>query len=148
MKSTEGKIGRVFVLRLDDGDTIPVCIEQFAIEKGITHAQVILIGGIGKGQVVSGPRYSDVMPPEAMLIPVDGAHDVLGVGIVAPGAAGKPGLHMHAALGRSGQTLTGCLQAGVETWLIGEVIVYEIIGAGAARIPDAASGFSLLEVGS
>ena len=145
MKFTEGTIGRIFIIRLDDGDRVPTCIEKFAAEKRLTHAQVIMVGGADKGQVVSGPRYTDVMPPEPMLIPLDGAHEVLGVGLLAPSAEGNPELHMHAALGRFGQTVTGCLRAGVETWLVGEVIIFEICGAKASRISDPISGFALLE---
>ena len=147
MKATEGKLGRVFVLRLEDGDKIPDCIERFAEEKGISAGQVILVGGIGGGQVVVGPRYSDRMPPDPMLLPVDGAHEVVGVGVLAPGKDGKPVLHIHAALGRSGQTLTGCLRPGVDTWLVGEVVIYEITGASVKRILDPRSGFALLEIG-
>lgn len=147
MRSSEGKIGRIFVIRLDDGDKVPGCIEQFAQEKGITHGQAIMVGGIGGGQVVTGPRFSDIMPPEPMLIPVDGAHEVVGVGVLAPDEDKKVVLHMHAALGRSGQTVTGCLRPGVNTWLVGEVILIEICGAVASRLPDSASGFSLLEPG-
>ncbi|MBW2331673.1 MAG: DNA-binding protein [Deltaproteobacteria bacterium] len=83
-----------------------------------------------------------------MLLPVDGAHEVVGVGVLAPGQDGKPVLHIHAALGRSGQTLTGCLRPGVTTWLVGEVILYEILGAKAARVMDKVSGFALLEPGA
>ncbi len=32
MKFSEGRIGRVFILRLEDKDKIPECIEQFADE--------------------------------------------------------------------------------------------------------------------
>ena len=35
MKASEGKIGRVFVVRLEDGDVVPDCIERFAAEKSI-----------------------------------------------------------------------------------------------------------------
>jgi predicted DNA-binding protein with PD1-like motif len=145
MKASEGQIGRVFVMRLEDGDVVPDCIEHFAQEKGISVGHVILIGGVGSGEVVVGPRDSDKMPPEPMLLPVDGAHEVVGVGIIAPDEDGKPVLHIHAALGRSGQTMTGCLRPGVKTWLVGEAIIYEIVGAKAARLPDKASGFELLE---
>jgi predicted DNA-binding protein with PD1-like motif len=145
MQYTEGKIGRVFVIRLEDGDRLPACIEEFALQKGLTHGQIVLVGGIGKGQVVVGPRYSDVMPPEPMLVPLDGAHEVVGVGILAPGPDGKPTLHLHAALGRSGKTTTGCLRPGVETWLVGEAIIYELVDVKAQRLYDKASGFSLLE---
>jgi len=34
MKACEGKIGRVFVVRLEDGDVVPECIERFARKKG------------------------------------------------------------------------------------------------------------------
>jgi predicted DNA-binding protein with PD1-like motif len=124
MKASQGSIGRVFVIRLEDGDVVPECIERFAREQGVAVAHAILIGGIGGGQVVVGPRYSDRMPPEPVLLPVDGAHEVVGVGVLAPGEDGQPVLHIHAALGRSGSTLTGCLRPGVTAWLVGEVILY------------------------
>jgi uncharacterized protein len=145
MKASEGRIGRVFVIRLEDGDVVPRCIERFAEEKGVSVGHAILVGGIGGGDVVVGPRHSAERPPEPMLLPIDGAHEVVGVGVLAPNEAGKPALHIHAALGRSGQTMTGCLRQGVTTWLVGEVILYEILGADVARIQDKQSGFELLE---
>lgn len=146
MKASEGKIGRVFVIRLEDGDVIPGCIEHFAAEQGISVGHVILVGGIGGGEVVVGPRHSDERPPQPMLLPVDGAHEVAGVGVIAPGEDGKPVLHIHAALGRSGQTISGCLRLGVTTWLVAEAILYEITGVEATRVMDKESGFALLEI--
>ena len=148
MKASEGRVGRVFVIRLDDGDVVPGCIERFAQEKGISVGHVILVGGIGEGEIVVGPRRSEERPPQPMLLPIDSAHEVLGVVVIAPGEDGKPVLHIHAALGRSGQTMSGCLRPGVTTWLVGEVILYEITGAEVARIRDEESGFALLEVGT
>ena len=146
MKATEGRLGRVFVLRLENSDVVPACIERFAEEKSIKVGHVILIGGVDCGEVVVGPRDSHERPPDPMLHPLDGAHEVAGVGVLAPGEDGKPVLHMHAALGRSGQTVTGCLRPGVTTWLVGEVILYEILGTQAARLMDEESGFKLLEI--
>ncbi|MFC1995756.1 PPC domain-containing DNA-binding protein [Chloroflexota bacterium] len=146
MKASEGKIGRVFVMRLEDGDMIPECIERFADENGISVGHVILVGGIGGGEVVVGPRRSNESPPEPILLPVNNAHEVVGVGIIAPGEDGKPILHIHAALGRSGQTMTGCLRPGVKTWLVGEAILYEMTGVDVSRISDMKSGLELLEV--
>ena len=145
MKVSEGRIGRVFVIRLEDGDVVPDCIEDFAGQQGVSVAQVIMVGGIGGGQVVVGPRRSDQMPPEPMLLPVDGAHEVAAVGVLAPGENDKPILHIHAALGRSGGTLSGCLRPGVTTWLVAEVILLEILGSTAKRVADQATGFALLE---
>ena len=147
MKACQGKMGRVFVIRLEDGDVVPGCIERFAEENGVSVGHAVLVGGVGGGEVVVGPRCSQEMPPQPMLLPVDGAHEVVGVGVLAPDEDGKPVLHIHAALGRSGQTMSGCLRPGVETWLVGEVILCEILGVKAARVRDAESGFSLLEPG-
>lgn len=145
MKASEGRTGRVFVIRLEDGDVIPDCIEHFAAENGVSVGHVILVGGIGEGEVVVGPRRSEERPPDPMLLPVENAHEVVGVGVLAPGQAGKPILHIHASLGRSGQTMTGCLRPGVRTWLVGEVILYEILDTTAVRLVDKESGFELLE---
>ena len=145
MRASEGRPGRVFVIRLEHGDVLPDCIERFAEEKGISVGHVVLVGGIGEGEVVVGPRRSDERPPEPMLLPVDGAHEVAGVGVLAPGEDGRPVLHIHAALGRSGKTTTGCLRPGVKTWLVGEAIIHEILDANVMRIKDAESGFALLE---
>jgi predicted DNA-binding protein with PD1-like motif len=145
MKACEGRTGRVFVMRLEDGDVVPECIERFAQERGVSVGQAILIGGIGGGQVVVGPRRSDEMPPDPMLLPVDGAHEVVGVGVLAPNQEGKPVLHIHGALGRSGATLTGCLRPGVTAWFVAEVVLIEILGTPAVRVRDPKSGFTLLE---
>ena len=146
MKAREGHLGRVFVIRLEEGDMVPECIERFAEEKEISVGHVILIGGIGGGEVVVGPRNSEERPPQPMCLPVDGVHEVMGVGVLAPGEDGKPVLHIHAALGRARKTMTGCLRLGVTTWLVGEVIIYEITGADVAHVRDKESGFELLEV--
>jgi len=148
MKACEGQIGRVFMIRLEDGDTVPACIERFAEENRVSAGHVILVGGIGSGEVVVGPRRSEERPPQPMLLPIDGAHEVVGVGILAPGEDGKPILHIHAALGRAGKTTSGCLRPGVKTWLVGEVILYEILGVDAVRIKDKDTGFELLELGA
>ena len=147
MKACQGKMGRVFVIRLEHGDVVPGCIERFAEENGVSVGHAVLVGGIGGGEVVVGPRCSQEMPPQPMLLPVDGAHEVVGVGVLVPDEDGKPVLHIHAALGRSGQTMSGCLRPGVETWLVGEVVLYEILGVKAVRVRDGESGFSLLEPG-
>lgn len=146
VKASEGSVGRVFILRLDDGDTIPDCIERFATDKRINTAQVILLGGIGGGKVVVGPENSANMPPKPIMLPVDEAHEVMAVGLIAADEGGKPVLHVHGALGRAGHTLIGCLRPGVATWLVGEAIVVELLGTTAIRRLDEKSGFTLLEI--
>lgn len=145
MKASEGRMGRIFVIRLEDGDIVPDCIEQFAEENGVSHGQVFLIGGIGEGEIVVGPRQSEELLSEPMLLPIDGAHEAVAVGVLAPTEKGRPVLHIHGALGRSGQAVAGCLRHGVKTWFLGEVILYEILEAAVTRITHPLTGWEMLE---
>jgi predicted DNA-binding protein with PD1-like motif len=52
---SEGRIGRIFVLRLGDGDRIPDAIETFARDRGIGSALVTALGGLENGRLVVGP---------------------------------------------------------------------------------------------
>ena len=51
-------------MRFEDGDVVPDCIERFAEEKGISTEHVVLIGGVGGGEIVVGPRNSKERPPQ------------------------------------------------------------------------------------
>ena len=70
------------------------------------------------------------------------------MGVIAPNEDGKPVLHIHASLGRSGKTTTGCLRPGVKTWLVGEAILHEVLDVDVVRKKDTRSGFDLLEIGT
>jgi predicted DNA-binding protein with PD1-like motif len=54
---------------------------------------------------------------------------------------------MHAAAGREGRATVGCTRAGVDVWLVGEVVLLEIVGPEARRRKDPKTGFQLLTVG-
>lgn len=64
MKASEGKLGRIFLIRLEDGDDPTEAIERFAREKDIQAAQVFGI-----------------------------ANQAL-TGIIVPGEDGRPGLRL------------------------------------------------------
>ena len=146
MKSCEGNIGRVFVLRLEHGDVVPDCIEQFAREKKVLYGYAIMVGGVDSGQIVAGPRNSAARPLEPIFVPINDAHDIAAVGVLAPDESGQPVLHVHGTMGRSANTLSGCLRPEVTTWLIGEAILYEITGVKMVRLKDRVTGFELLEI--
>ncbi len=146
MRWSEGKIGRVFVLRLEDGDRIPECIESFAQEKRISHAMCILVGGVEDGgTIVAGPVDGESMPPVPVLFELKGVHEILALGTIFPDQKGKPSLHMHAALGRQGVASVGCTRPGIEVWKLGEVILLEITESTAYRLLDPATGFEMME---
>jgi predicted DNA-binding protein with PD1-like motif len=146
MRYSEGKVGRVFVLRLEDGDRLPAAIESFAQKHGVLRGMCILVGGIeGGGKIVVGPEDSRAMPPVPMFLKLAGVHEIAGVGTLFPDEKGKPVLHMHAALGRKSKTRSGCIRPGIHVWKIGEVILLEILENRAHRKKDAETGFELLE---
>jgi len=144
MQYSEGTIGRVFTLRLEDGERVPDCIEQFAKEHDIMVAHCTLIGGIDKGNIVVGPEDGDAPVIEPMLFPIEAAHEVAAMGTLFPNEDGVPVLHMHAALGRDGKTHTGCIRPGLDVWLVGEVIIMEILNTDMLRKKDTKSGLTLL----
>lgn len=147
MRYNEGHIGRVFVLRLEEGERLPEVIENFALEKGVVRAMAILLGGIQDGsRVVVGPeagRGQEIVPLVHVL---SGIQEILAVGTIFPDEHGNPVLHMHGASGREGGATVGCTRAGVTVWLVGEVILLEILGSTAGRKKDPASGLTLLSV--
>ncbi len=146
MHYTEAKFGRVFVLRLHDGDHLPDVLESFAEEKKVSSALCFLVGGIkDKGRVVVGPKNGDVLPVEPVVTILSGVHEVCGVGTIFLNEEGKPKLHMHASFGRGEKTITGCVRKGMDVWRIGEVVVLELAGATAERVMDKETGFELLE---
>lgn len=144
MQYSEGTLGRIFTLRLENGERIPDVIEQFAKEHDIKRAYCTLLGGIDGGNLVVGPEDGAATNITPLLHPVDGAHEAAAVGTIFPDENGTPMLHMHAALGRDGKTRTGCIRPGLDTWLVGEVVIMEIIGNDMVRKIDPKTGLKLL----
>ncbi len=144
MRVSQGRLDRVFVLRLEDGDIVPDCIERFASERGVNEAFCALLGGIGGGRLVVGPEDRDAEPVIPMLETVLNVHEAVAFGTIFPGEQGVPTLHMHAALGRGNQTLTGCVRKGIEVWKIAEVVILEIQGTELKRRVDPRTGFEVL----
>jgi predicted DNA-binding protein with PD1-like motif len=146
MKYSQTRPGRVFVIRLEDGDILHEAIEAFAGEHGIRAATVIAVGGIDKGsKLIVGPegdgRVSPVIPMELVLTDV---REVTGTGTLFPDESGTPILHMHLACGRNDHTVTGCSRHGVRVWHVLEVILTELVDCTAIRALDPATGFKLM----
>ena len=147
MDFTEAKLGRIFILRLHQGDRIHEAVEKFAAEKKVASAMCFFLGGAeDKSKVVVGPKDGAAMPPDPMVTLLRGVHEGCGVGTIFTDQQGKPKLHMHASFGRNDEAVTGCIRMGVEVWQIGEVAIFELTGSSAKRVKDKATGFEFLEV--
>ena len=148
MKYSEAKFGRVFVLRLEDGEILHQVIERFAQDHRIEAAAVIAVGAADRGStLVVGPAERDPRPVNPMVRLLDEAHEIAGVGTLFPNERGEPMLHMHAAAGRAEKTTTGCVRKGVKIWQIAEVVIFELRNSNAVRRLNPELGFELLEPG-
>lgn len=147
MDYTEGKLGRVFVLRLYQGERIHEVVEKFASENRVSSGLCFFLGGAeDKSKVVVGPKDGAAFPPEPMVTLLRGVHEGCGVGTIFVDEQGKPKLHMHASFGRNDNSTTGCVRLGVDVWQIGEVVILELVGASAKRAKDKDTGFELLKI--
>ncbi|MBM3472170.1 MAG: DUF296 domain-containing protein [Armatimonadetes bacterium] len=146
MQYSEGTVGRVFAVRLEHGEPMPESLERLALEKGVQCGLAIMVGGAEEGsRFVVGPRDGAATPVVPMVGVLSGAHEVVAVGTLFPDEAGRPVLHMHAAFGRGDRTLSGCIREGIVAWQVLEVILLELVGLDATRVPDEATGFRLLQ---
>jgi len=146
MRYSEARQGRVFILRLEDGEVLHEAVEAFARDKGIRAAALFALGGADEGsRLVVGPRGARGGPPEPMELCLPGVAEAEGVGTIFPNEAGEPVLHMHLACGRESETRTGCVRRGVKVWHVLELVLWELLDTGAARRLEAASGFELLD---
>ncbi|MBN1548372.1 MAG: DNA-binding protein [Syntrophaceae bacterium] len=146
MKYSQAKQGRIFVIRLEDGDILHEEIERLAAAQGIRAGALLAVGGADTGStLVVGPDKGRVKPIVPLEHVLDDVHEVAGVGTLFPDDTGKPVLHMHGAFGRKETTVTGCVRTGVRVWHVLEVILIELTDTAASRLPDEATGFKLLQ---
>ncbi len=146
MKYAQARQGRVFILRLEDGEIVHKVIERFAVKQKITAATLIILGGADDGsRLVVGPEMDRNLPLEPMERKLENAHEVTGTGTLFPDENGKPLLHMHMACGRKKKTMTGCIRAGVKVWHVMEVVIFELLDTTAKRVVEKPLGIKLLQ---
>jgi len=147
MKYSQATLGRVFVIRLEDGEVVHEEIERFVKDQGITAAALIIIGGAAEGsKLVVGPEQAEDRPIIPMEHVLDDVHEIAGTGTLFPDEDGNPVLHVHMACGREASSITGCIRQGVKVWQVMEVVLFELTGNTATRALDAQLGFNLLQM--
>jgi predicted DNA-binding protein with PD1-like motif len=142
MDYRKGTIGRVFIVRFDEGDLFLEGLLKIISEEKITSGWFHVLGGLREADVVTGPR-EPVMPPEPVWSEVRGARETMGTGSIF-WDGDEPKIHLHAALGHHGDTLTACVRKGTKVYLLLEVVIFEIDGINASRPWYAEGGFNRL----
>ncbi|ODS37746.1 MAG: hypothetical protein A7316_09055 [Candidatus Altiarchaeales archaeon WOR_SM1_86-2] len=147
MKYTQGKIGRIFVVKFEDGDNLLKELIKLAkkerVESGIIH----LIGALEKAEIVVGPEKVEI-PPTAIWKNFDDGREVLGLGTIF-WKGGEPKIHIHSCIGREDKVNIGCIRKCAEVYLVIEAVIIEIdtgSNANVARKFDGQSGLDLIYI--
>jgi hypothetical protein len=141
MYYSEGHLGRVFLLRIDEGEDFLAAMQDFVRQKEIRAGSVFFLGALHEGRMVTGPE-KPVIPPEPHFVLFEGGWEVFGMGTIYPGDEG-PMVHYHASVGRAGHALTGCLREKAVTYLVIEAVVIEFTGLVIRREFDEKTGLHL-----
>jgi hypothetical protein len=141
MQYSEGRLGRVFVLRIDDGEDFLAVTRDFIKDKEVQTGTLFFLGALRQGRMVTGPEELAI-PPEPHYVMFEGGWEMVGIGTIYPGEGG-PAIHYHASVGRAGHALTGCLREKAVTYIVAEVIVLEFTGLDIRRLPQEKTGLVL-----
>ena len=142
MEYRSGSLGRVFMVRFDHGDDPSSGLQELCRKENLRQAWFQVLGGIARAGVVTGPR-EPVMPPEPVWAEADGAHEVIGSGSIYF-EGDEPRIHFHAAMGQHGETLTACVRRDTRTYLILEMVIFEVTGMELSRPWYEQGGFNRL----
>ena len=142
MEYRTGSVGRVFSVRFDEGDLFLEELLHLIKTENIHCGWFNVLGGLREADVVTGPK-EPTMPPEPVWSQVRGAREVLGVGSIF-WDEDEPRIHLHAAMGHHGDTLTACVRKGTKVYLVLETVIFELSGIDASRPWYQEGGFNRL----
>lgn len=141
MQYSEGQVGRIFTVRIDDGEDFLREIQRFVTAMNVRCGTIQFLGALRSGKIVTGPK-EPVIPPTLRGEEIFGGWELLGFATIYPGEDG-PSIHLHAAAGKGIRSLAGCLREKAEIYLVIEAIVTEFVGIVAKRLPDEKTGVNL-----
>ena len=137
-----GSMGRVLMIRFDHEDDLLEGLKEIVVKENISSAWFQILGGLRRAEVVTGPEEA-VMPPTPVWQDVDEAREAIGSGSIHKDGE-DPVIHLHAALGHHGDTLTACIRKNTKIYLVLEVILFEINELQASRPWYEKGGFNRL----
>src|SRR5208282_6873262 len=87
MHYSEGRLGRIFVLRIDDGEDFLAVTKEFIQTKSVQTGTILFLGALRQGRMVTGPEEL-VIPPEPHYVMFEGGWEMVGIGTIFPGDDG------------------------------------------------------------
>lgn len=141
MQYSEGQVGRVFTVRIDDGEDFIKEIQRFVTAMNIRSGMIHFLGAVRSAKIVTGPK-EPVIPPVPRREEVLGGWEVFGFATIYPGEEG-PSIHIHTAAGRGIRSLAGCLREKAEVYIVVEAVITEFVGIVAKQTLDGKTGVDL-----
>lgn len=142
MKYTQGNIGRVFVIRFDDGENLIEELKNIIKKEQIKAGYVQLIGALSSAKAVLGPHKKEY-PPRPFWWEFDDAREIVGIGVFA-WENDEPKLHLHSGIGHSSESKTGCIREKAEVYITVEAVIQEVVDVQVTRKLDERYNASLL----
>jgi predicted DNA-binding protein with PD1-like motif len=143
MQYSEGRLGRAFVIRLEDGEDLIESIQRFVEMMDVSAGIIHFLGALREGRLITGPKEPTIPPGPPFVQELEGAWETFGVASVYPGEEGKAAVHLHGSAGHDNRALTGCLREKATAYLVVEAVVFEFCGLEAHREIDEMTGLSL-----
>lgn len=144
MEYTQGNIGRIFVVRFDDGENLleglENMIKQDKIQTGIIH----LIGALSSAKAVLGPQKKEY-PPNPFWWEFNDAREIIGIGVFA-WEDNEPKIHLHTGIGHSSESKIGCIRGKADIYITVEAVIQEIINVKVTRKLDLRYNADLLNI--
>jgi len=143
MQYRTGSVGRVIVVKFEDGDDLNDGLLDVAKKESVKAGFVYLLGGMRSAGMVCGPK-EPILPPEPAWEGFTDGREILAVGSLFL-KDGEPALHLHGAVGKFGTTLTGCVRKDAKVFLVVEAMILEITGVNAGKVLNEKTGIAMLE---
>jgi predicted DNA-binding protein with PD1-like motif len=139
----EGTFGRIFVVKVEDGDELIESIKKVAEEEAVKTAAFIMLGALREATFVSGPK-EPVLPPEQVWKSFSDGREIMGVGTIYK-SDNEPSIHLHISIGKGEEAHVGCLRETGQVYIVVEVVIFEINGIEAERIFDKNLGLKTIK---
>ncbi len=131
MQYSEGSLGRVFVLRIDDGEDLIESLRKFVQHKGVKSCMALFIGALKEGRAVTGPEQPTI-PPVPHFEEYRDGWEVFGMATIYPSSEGLK-IHIHSAMGKGREALLGCVREKASVYLVIEAVLLEFSGLNVRR---------------
>jgi predicted DNA-binding protein with PD1-like motif len=123
MKYSTGKMERVFAITIEHGESAIEQLAELARKENIRNGYIFVLGALGSGRVVTGPKDLS-LPTAPMWGDFSDGREVVAFGSVC-WKDNAPKTHLHVVAGRGGDTLVGCLREGGKAHILLEAVLFE-----------------------